>query len=61
MSHLDGIHPGPVVLVAFIEIDGLLDGANVDARQPADGLHHVTVGAGIVDRPVDEPFVQSSP
>ena len=46
------VEPGPVELVALVEVDGLLDGADVDAREAADGLHDVAVGAGVVDGPV---------
>ena len=51
-AHLHGIEPGPVVhLVAVFEIDRLLDRADVDPRQTADGLREVPVGARIILRP----------
>ena len=28
-ADLDGVEPGPVVVVAVVEVDGLLDGAHV--------------------------------
>ena len=38
-AHLHGIEPGPVEhVVAIVQIDRLLDGAHMEAGQPADGL-----------------------
>ena len=51
LAHLDGVEPRPIVRVAFVQIDGLLHAADVDAREAAHGLREVAVGAGIVLRP----------
>src|ERR1022692_1828611 len=48
MAGLHGIEPGPVGGAAFVQIDGLFDGADVEARQAAEGLHEVAVGARII-------------
>ena len=38
LADLNGVEPGPVVyFVAVVEVDGLLDGAGVDAGEAADG------------------------
>ena len=38
-AHLDGVEPGPVVnVVAVFQIDGLLDGPDLQARQAPDGF-----------------------
>ena len=34
VADFDAVEPGPVVLVAVVEIDGLLDGAGVDPLAP---------------------------
>jgi hypothetical protein len=46
VADLDSVEPGPIVLVAIVEIDGLLDGADVDAREAADGLRGVAAERG---------------
>src|SRR5262249_22181423 len=50
-ADLDGVDPGPIVGVAFFEIDGLLDAADVDAGEPADGLGEMTGSTRVVLRP----------
>jgi len=39
-------------VVVVVQVNGLLDGLGVDARQAPDGRGEVPVGAGIVDGPV---------
>ena len=51
VSDLDGIEPGPVVVVAILDIDRLLDGADVDAGEAAHGGGEVAVGAGVIGGP----------
>ena len=53
VADFDAVEPGPVVLEAFVEIDGLFDGAGVDAGEAAEGLGEVAVAAGIVHGPID--------
>ena len=47
-AHLDGVEPRPVVSIAFLEVHGLLHGADVNAGQAADGLGKMPVGARVV-------------
>ena len=57
VAHLHRIQPGPVVdVVAIVEIDGLLDGACLDARETADGLREMAVGARIILCPPSAAF-----
>ena len=57
VAHLAGVEPGPVVdVVAVVQVDGLLDGAGVEARQPAEGLGEVAVGARIILGPAGAAF-----
>jgi hypothetical protein len=52
---LYGVQPGPVVnVVAFFDIDGLLDGADMNAAQAAEGEREVAIGAWIILRPERE-------
>ena len=53
VSDLDAVEKRPVVhVVAVVEVDRLFDGPRLDAREPAERLREVPVGAGIVDGPV---------
>jgi hypothetical protein len=53
-ADLDGVEPGPIVGIAFVEVDGLFDGAHVDAGEAAKGLGEVAVGAGVILGPERE-------
>src|SRR5260370_1129284 len=58
LAYLNGVEPGPVVdFVAVVEVDGLLDGAGVDASEAADGCGEGAVGAGVVLGPEGEAFL----
>src|SRR5205807_4835961 len=58
LAYLDGVEPGPVVdFVAVVEVDGLLDGAGVDAGKAADGGGESAVGFGVVLGPEGEAFL----
>jgi hypothetical protein len=57
LAYLNGVEPRPVVdFVAVIEVDGLLDGAGVDAGEAADGSGECAVGFGVVLGPEGEAF-----
>src|SRR6202167_4907466 len=47
-ADLDGIEPGPIVGVAVVEVDGLFDGADLDAGQAAERLGEGAVGARVI-------------
>jgi hypothetical protein len=53
-ANLDGVEPGPIVGIAFVEVDGLLHGAHLDAGQAAESLGEVAVGAGVILGPERE-------
>ena len=52
VAHLDGVEPGPIVNVAVIEVKRLLDGAHVNAGEPAEGRGEMAVGAGVIHGPI---------
>src|SRR5450432_1512145 len=51
VTHYDAVEPGPIVLEAFVEVDGLFDRAGLNAREAAQGLGEVPVGARVVHGP----------
>src|SRR5579884_2568723 len=55
LADLNGVEPGPVVdLIVVIEIDGLLDGADVNAREAAHGFGEMTISARVILGPEAE-------
>src|SRR5579884_1000759 len=60
MADLDAVEPRPVVDVVVVEIDGLLDGARLHARQPAHGGGEMAIRARVGHRPVGGAFLPAS-
>src|SRR5262249_21353178 len=52
MPDFDAVEPWPVVDIAFVEVDRLLGGADMQAGEAANGPREVAVGTGVVDGPV---------
>ena len=53
VAHFHGVEPRPVVLIAVVEIHGLLGGAHVNARQAAQSRGEMAVGARVIRGPED--------
>ena len=59
LADLDGVEPGPIEEIPFIEVDDLLRFANVDPGQAPDREREVAVGARKVVAPKRNAVCQS--
>ena len=51
VADLDRVEPGPIELIAVLDVDGLLDGAAVDAGEAPHREHEMALGARVVGGP----------
>ena len=56
VTHLDGVEPGPIVLVAFVQVDRLLHRPRMHPRQAPQRLREMAVRPRIIGGPTGAPL-----
>ena len=57
VPHLHRVEPRPIVLIAFVQVHGLLDGARMHARQAPQRFGEMPVRPRIIGSPTGTPLL----